>query len=164
MRIVSHPRRLSPVETRLSREVLVMKISAAPRRFDRGNVDFLHAHHGLECALCFIAAGRHRFAFGTPVRNRNAHVDQNRVPNNLLVNEPSLSTQGIGGRCGRQLPRLDAASTFVLPCAPTALGSESAGQDQGRAAHDLIPQVRSSDSRPAAACINGRASLRGERG
>jgi len=26
----------------------------------------------------------------------------------------------------RQLPRLDAASTFVLPCAPTALGSESA--------------------------------------
>ncbi len=26
----------------------------------------------------------------------------------------------------RQLPRLDAASTFVLPSAPTALGSESA--------------------------------------
>ena len=26
----------------------------------------------------------------------------------------------------RQLPRLDAASTLVLPCAPTALGSESA--------------------------------------
>src|SRR5438876_11056504 len=37
-----------------------MKISAAPRRFDRGDVDFLHAHHGIECALCFIAAGRHR--------------------------------------------------------------------------------------------------------
>src|ERR1700704_1237282 len=37
-----------------------MKISAAPRRFDRGDVDFLHAHHGLERALCFIAAGRHR--------------------------------------------------------------------------------------------------------
>jgi hypothetical protein len=32
---------------------------------------------------------------------RNAHVDQNKVPNNLLVNEPSLSTQGIGGSCGR---------------------------------------------------------------
>jgi hypothetical protein len=32
---------------------------------------------------------------------RNADVDQNRVPNNLLVNEPSLSTQGIGGSCGR---------------------------------------------------------------
>src|SRR4030081_2342833 len=37
-----------------------MKISAAPRRFDRGDVDFLHAHHGIECALCFIAAGGHR--------------------------------------------------------------------------------------------------------
>jgi hypothetical protein len=32
---------------------------------------------------------------------RNAHVDQNKVPNNLLVNEPSLSTHGIGGSCGR---------------------------------------------------------------
>jgi uncharacterized glyoxalase superfamily metalloenzyme YdcJ len=37
---------------------------------------------------------------------RNAHVprrrvDQNEVPNNLLVNEPSLSTQRIGGSCGR---------------------------------------------------------------
>jgi lipopolysaccharide export system protein LptC len=30
-----------------------------------------------------------------------AHVDQNQVPNNLLVNEPSLSTQRIGGSCGR---------------------------------------------------------------
>src|SRR5258707_3358321 len=37
-----------------------MKISAAPRRFDRGDVDFLHAHHGVECPLCFIAAGRQR--------------------------------------------------------------------------------------------------------
>src|ERR1700716_204023 len=37
-----------------------MKISAAPRRFDRGDVDFLHAQHGIECALCFSAAGRHR--------------------------------------------------------------------------------------------------------
>src|SRR5229473_1474308 len=37
-----------------------MKISAAPRRFDRGDVDFLHAHHGIECALCFVAAGRQR--------------------------------------------------------------------------------------------------------
>src|SRR5258708_16177025 len=37
-----------------------MKISAAPRRFDRGDVDLLHAHHGIECALCFIAAGRQR--------------------------------------------------------------------------------------------------------
>src|SRR4030081_1460840 len=35
-----------------------MKISAAPRRFDRGDVDFLHAHHGIECALCFSAAVR----------------------------------------------------------------------------------------------------------
>src|SRR4051812_35593126 len=35
-------------------------MSAAPRRFDRGDVDFLHVHHGAECALCFIAAGRHR--------------------------------------------------------------------------------------------------------
>ena len=46
--------------------------------------------------------------FGTNLRGkrharayRNAHVDQNKVPNNLLVNEPSLSTQGIGGSCGR---------------------------------------------------------------
>src|SRR5439155_2890842 len=37
-----------------------MKISAAPRRLDRGDVDFLHAHHGIECALCFSAAGRQR--------------------------------------------------------------------------------------------------------
>src|SRR6266700_1465471 len=35
-----------------------MPPSAAPRRFDRGDVDFLHAHHGIECALCFSAAGR----------------------------------------------------------------------------------------------------------
>ena len=26
---------------------------------------------------------------------------QSKVPNHLLVNEPSLSTQGIGGSCGR---------------------------------------------------------------
>src|SRR5258708_28263591 len=37
-----------------------MKISAAPRRFDRGGVDVLHADHGIECAVCFIAAGRQR--------------------------------------------------------------------------------------------------------
>src|SRR3982074_2293420 len=36
-----------------------MKVSAAPRRFDRGDIDFLHAHHGIECALCFSAASRH---------------------------------------------------------------------------------------------------------
>jgi hypothetical protein len=40
-------------------------------------------------------------AFGTPVRTATLHVDQNKVPNNLLVNEPSLSTQGIGGSSGR---------------------------------------------------------------
>ena len=40
-------------------------------------------------------------AFGTPVRTATPHVDQNKVPNNLLVNEPSLSTQGIGGSSGR---------------------------------------------------------------
>jgi hypothetical protein len=57
--------RLAPATTEPGRdtaipgEVLVMKISAAPRRFDRGDVDFLHAHHGIECALCFIAAGGH---------------------------------------------------------------------------------------------------------
>src|SRR5262249_27253041 len=28
-------------------------------------------------------------------------IDQKKVPNNFLVNEPSLSTQGTGGRCGR---------------------------------------------------------------
>jgi hypothetical protein len=40
-------------------------------------------------------------AFGTPVRTATPHVDQYKVPNNLLVNEPSLSTQGIGGSSGR---------------------------------------------------------------
>src|SRR5258705_13286793 len=40
-------------------EILVWT-SAAPRRFDRGDVDFLHAHHGIECALCLIPAGRQR--------------------------------------------------------------------------------------------------------
>ena len=40
-------------------------------------------------------------AFGTPVRTTTPHVDQNKVPNHLLVNEPSLSIQGIGGNCGR---------------------------------------------------------------
>src|SRR5229473_5065868 len=39
---------------------LVVNISATPRRFDRGDVDFLHTHHGIECTLCFIAAGRQR--------------------------------------------------------------------------------------------------------
>lgn len=34
---------------------------AAPRRLYRGDVDFLHAHHGIECPLCFVAAGSHRF-------------------------------------------------------------------------------------------------------
>src|SRR4051812_14767774 len=34
--------------------------SAAPRRLDRRDVDFLHLHHRLERALCFGAAGRHR--------------------------------------------------------------------------------------------------------
>src|SRR3979490_717559 len=37
-----------------------MEILAAPCRFDRGDVDFLHAQHGSECAFCFSAAGRHR--------------------------------------------------------------------------------------------------------
>jgi hypothetical protein len=40
-------------------------------------------------------------AFGTPVRTATPHVDQNELPNNFLVNEPSLSTQGIGGSSGR---------------------------------------------------------------
>ena len=30
-----------------------------------------------------------------------AHADQNNVPNHLLANEPLLSTQEIGGSCGR---------------------------------------------------------------
>jgi hypothetical protein len=49
---------------------------------------------------------RERGAIGAPVRSAtpvycDGWVDQNKVPNNLLVNEPSLSTQRIGGRCGR---------------------------------------------------------------
>src|SRR6476646_6800417 len=34
---------------------------AAPRCLDRCDVDLSHAHHSLKRALCFIAAGRHRF-------------------------------------------------------------------------------------------------------
>src|SRR4029453_3597983 len=34
---------------------------AAPRRLDCGDVDLSHAHHSFKRALCFIAAGRHRF-------------------------------------------------------------------------------------------------------
>jgi hypothetical protein len=42
-----------------------------------------------------------RGAIGTPVRTATPHVDQNRAPNNFLVNDPWWSTQGIGGSCGR---------------------------------------------------------------
>jgi hypothetical protein len=45
----------------------------------------------------FIESSQRRRA----VRFRNAHVDQNTVPNHLLVNEPPLSAQGIGGSCGQ---------------------------------------------------------------
>src|SRR6516165_2691321 len=34
--------------------------STAPRRLNRGDVDFLHFHHRIENALCFIAASRKR--------------------------------------------------------------------------------------------------------
>jgi hypothetical protein len=34
------------------------------------------------------------------VRGGEAGFDQKEVPNNLLPNEPSLSTQGTGGNCG----------------------------------------------------------------
>jgi hypothetical protein len=30
--------------------------SDAPRRLDRGDINLLHAHHRIKCALCFIAA------------------------------------------------------------------------------------------------------------
>ena len=50
--------------------------------------DYAALHPGYACLL------RHARAY------RNAHADQNKVPNNLLANEPSLSTQGIGGSCG----------------------------------------------------------------
>jgi hypothetical protein len=33
-------------------------------------------------------------------RGGEAGFDQKEVPNNLLANEPSLSTQGAGGNCG----------------------------------------------------------------
>jgi len=45
--------------------------------------------------------GAQRGAIGTPVRTATPHVDQNRAPNNFLVNDPWWSTQGIGGSCGR---------------------------------------------------------------
>jgi hypothetical protein len=31
----------------------------------------------------------------------DGRIDQNKVPNHLRVNEPALSTQGIGGSCGQ---------------------------------------------------------------
>src|SRR5262245_20467761 len=34
---------------------------AVPRRLDCGDVDLSHVHHSFKRALCFIAAGRHRF-------------------------------------------------------------------------------------------------------
>src|ERR1700704_2116211 len=37
-----------------------MATSAAPRRLDRGDVDLPHVHHGIKCALCFIAASGKR--------------------------------------------------------------------------------------------------------
>ena len=57
-------RRRRATISRLDRRV--GKGAAAPRRFDRGDVDFLHAHHGVECALCFIAAGRQRLCQHAP--------------------------------------------------------------------------------------------------
>ena len=41
-------------------QVLAMERSTATRRFDRGNVDLLHAHHRTERAPCLLAAGRER--------------------------------------------------------------------------------------------------------
>src|SRR5262245_9043756 len=40
--------------------ILRAQPSAAPRRLDRGDVDFLHSHHRIESALCFIAASSKR--------------------------------------------------------------------------------------------------------
>src|SRR5262245_48701672 len=34
--------------------------STAPRCFDCGDVNLLHAHHRIKCTLCFIAADGHR--------------------------------------------------------------------------------------------------------
>ena len=46
----------------------------------------------------FIAPGRHH---ADAVESVEAvRVAQNKVPNILLANEPSLSTQGMGGSCG----------------------------------------------------------------
>ncbi len=59
---------------------------------------------------CYLDRSDESSAYSLPRANfrnrharayRNADVDQNKVPNNLLVNEPSLSTQRIGGSCGR---------------------------------------------------------------
>src|SRR5215470_3595845 len=44
-----------------SAEALERQASAAPRRLDRGNIDFLHAHHRIKRALCFSATGRKCF-------------------------------------------------------------------------------------------------------
>src|SRR5207247_6419736 len=53
--------RLAPATTESGQDTAIRGSScAAARRFDRGDVDLLHAHHGIECALCFIAAGRQR--------------------------------------------------------------------------------------------------------
>src|SRR6476646_10844997 len=66
VRIEKHP----PCHTRLARCQARMRLSgggrhesgpsAAPRRLDRGDVDFPHFHHRSESALGFIAASRER--------------------------------------------------------------------------------------------------------
>ena len=37
-----------------------MRRSAAPCRFDRGDIDLRHVHHRIKRALCFVAAGSKR--------------------------------------------------------------------------------------------------------
>jgi hypothetical protein len=61
------------------------------------NQGSLPTSHGITVNFygCVTPGNRHARA------SCNAHVDQNKVPNHLLVNEPSSSTQGIGGSCGQ---------------------------------------------------------------
>lgn len=54
-----------------------------------------------ELAFCFATGNTARAGDRGALSNEPDHGLENEMPNHLLVNEPSLSVQGIGGKCGR---------------------------------------------------------------
>ncbi len=96
---------------------------AAHRRLDLGNVDLLHLHHRLECALCHIAASGHRLGQGarrdlprqTPfvlapaARALHAAVTDDRVP--ITVGLRLVVGGDLKGECLAVLERIPAVET-----------------------------------------------------